>query len=247
MLATRTRPTAEDYQRAFDAESAVSYPMVDEVEAECGFAVDRAKLLAAAAVLACPVKANPPNWQHGRVLYALARSYLSAASLTSAVPMCFLDIGTAKGFSALCMEWALDDAGAPGRVHSVDVIHPDERAWRNTVLEVGAEVPPTLREVLAGWPEAEDIKFHGMTGIQWFMGRSPNRVNFAFVDGKHAGTVVRQEAQLLASRQEPGDVAVFDDVHIPDVRKAAMDATRYYHQRIVQVLPNRAYLICKKN
>ena len=54
---------------------------------------------AAARVLACPLKANPPNWQHGRVLYAGYRAYL--AGLQRRVLL--LDIGTAKGFSAAAM------------------------------------------------------------------------------------------------------------------------------------------------
>ena len=51
-----------------------SYPVVDEFEQRMGFAVDRERLEDAAGVLACLLKKNPPKWQHGRVLYALARN-----------------------------------------------------------------------------------------------------------------------------------------------------------------------------
>src|SRR3989304_7206134 len=84
--------------------------LIPPVEAyEAAFALERTRLEAAARVLACPIKAGPPNWQHGRVLYALTRRY----RLTAEGPLYCLDIGTAKGFSALCLLWAV--GGMRGR------------------------------------------------------------------------------------------------------------------------------------
>jgi predicted O-methyltransferase YrrM len=235
-----------DYDQAFRNEAGVRYPTVDDVEDQLGYAIDPDQLLGAARVLACPVKVNPPNWQHGRVLYAYARSYL-ARNAHSAVPMCFLDIGTAKGFSALCMHWALVDSGVHGRVHTVDVVHPNERAWRNTVVEIGCEHPLNLTEILDEWPETGNIRFYGMTGMQWLSSNPGLQVNFAFVDGKHTADVVRQEARMLTARQSVGDVIIFDDVHIPEVRKAAEMVTQQaYTQTVIPVLARRAYLVCTR-
>lgn len=228
--------TAADYQAAFEAERVKTYPAVDAFEAECGYAIDRAKLEAAARVLACPVKRNPPNWQHGRVLYAAARQYFAAANWH----MVALDIGTAKGFSALCLQWAMDDAGRYGQVTSVDVIPPASTDPRNTVAELDS--PKTLRQILAPWPETERIDFFESTGIAW-LEASRERVHVAFVDGKHAGHVVRREGVLLASRQASGDLAIFDDVHIPDVSFAVTSLHHEYKLRYLDILPNRHYAI----
>src|SRR5678815_747827 len=138
-----------------------------------GYALDEAQLLKAARVLACPVKAHPPNWQHGRVLYSVARRYLDGRS----GKVLLLDIGTAKGFSALCLQWALMAAHVPGSVVSVDVIDPMSRERRNTVGEVGA--PQTLRELLAPWPEADAIHFEHCTGID-YLSRYSGRIELAF-------------------------------------------------------------------
>lgn len=237
--------TRENYDAAFEHECTQDYPAVTALEKELGYAIDADRLLSAARVLACPVKVNPPNWQHGRVLYAAACDYFSRSRGVAA--FCALDIGTAKGFSALMVRYAALDMGVPCRVHSCDVVRPDEPQWRNTVLECGRDVPLTLPETLAAFPAASDIVFYGMSGAHWLMSASPGHVHFAFVDGKHSGHVVRQEAQMLASQQEQGDVIVFDDVHIPDVRSAAWSTLgNAYERRVIQVLPKRAYMLCRR-
>lgn len=235
-------PTAADYQAIFDAERVKDYPVVNAFEARMGFALDRDRLESAARVLACPLKKSPPNWQHGRVLYAFARKFLSGKPGGC---WTFLDIGSAKGFSALCMQWALmDHAGGAltSGVTSVDVIDPDERVRRNTVAEVDGL--RTLRETLAPWPESQEITFKKSTGIDWING-SQYSVDFAFVDGKHTGAVVAEEGRLLADMKEDGEpqFVVFDDVHLDDVNKAVISLSDLYELETLRILPNRAYAI----
>jgi hypothetical protein len=57
---------------------------------------------------------------------------------------------------------------------------------------------------------------------------------------------VRQEGLLLADRQQPGDVVVFDDVHIPDVSAAVDLLSKVYDIERLQVLPKRAYAIARR-
>src|SRR3989304_4481394 len=95
-------PPVEAYEAAFALERTRRDPLVDDFGARPGGRRQRAPPPAAArgaaaGVLACPIKARPPNWQHGRVLYALTRRY----RLTAEGPLYCLDIGTAKGFSAV--------------------------------------------------------------------------------------------------------------------------------------------------
>jgi predicted O-methyltransferase YrrM len=229
----------EQYEAAFERERRNDYPWVDDLEARYGFALSRERLERAARVLACPVKVNPPNWQHGRVLYAVARRLLTRVD----GPALFLDIGTAKGFSALCLQWALDDAEADGRVVSVDVLDPSLRERRNTVVEVDSL--RTLGEILKPWPEAAMIEFQCSTGVRWLETHG-DRVHLAFVDGKHSFDAVAQEAMLLNKRQKPGDVIVFDDAHIPAVSNGIATLTGYYFE-VLSVLPNRAYSIAVRH
>lgn len=235
--------SAETYQRIFDLERQQSYPMVDAFEARMGHAMDREQLEAYARVLSCPYKAVPPNWQHGRVIFAATREYTTRmADQIGLEPFNLLDIGTAKGYSAMCLSAGVADECAYV-VTSVDVLPPNERVRRNTVAEVDGL--KTLAETQAEFPEAQRINFLNCTGIE-YLSKHPERIHVAFVDGKHSGVVVRQEGLLLADRQERGDVAIFDDVHIPDVGAAVDSLKRDYDIERLQILPKRAYAIARR-
>ena len=229
--------SVEQYAAAFHQERIQTYPVIDAIEARFGYALDREKLEAAARVLACPVKKSPPNWQHGRVLYALSRQYL--ATIGRNTPVVALDIGTAKGFSALCLHWAIWDGDRIGRVHSVDVRDPDGYEPRNTVVEV--DEPKNLYEILEPWPESSQISFYKSTGQKWLQEHDV-RVRLAFVDGKHSYEAVSWEGALLAERQQAGDLVMFDDVQIDGVARAIREL-RAYEIEYVDVLPNRRYAI----
>lgn len=242
MPLTVVKPSEQQYVAVFERESAVKYQIVDNLEKQYGHAIDAEKLLHAARVLACPVKMNPPNWQHGRIIYSVARKYLSTKSTQTPVTM--LDIGTAKGFSALCLRWALTDSGRKGSVTSVDVIDPNSRELRNTVADVSG--PKTLHEILEPWPEANSIRFVCTTGIQW-LHKAEGRIHFAFVDGKHNFVSVSLEANLLAQHQERGDMVIFDDLQIPGVMEAVRKSKGYDIRIIHLVNVERQYAICTRN
>ena len=234
--------TALDYQRIFDLERTHQYPIIDAFEQRMGYAIDRAKLEEAARVLACPVKRNPPNWQHGRVLYSAVRCYFSVLgwSLEDAPSANILEIGTAKSFGALCLLWAMQDAGVYGRVTTVDVIDPNGREKRNTIAEVDGY--KTLAETLAPWPEAQAIHFVQSTGIDWLKAH-PERLHVVFVDGKHTAEVVAQEAALILARQVTGDLCLFDDVHLPEIRAVVRGLHHSYRLEYLDILPNRGYAV----
>jgi predicted O-methyltransferase YrrM len=229
--------TVADYAAIFERERLVQYPVVDAFERRMGYAIDRAKLEKAARVLACPLKKSPPNWQHGRVIYSAIRNYVGASWNHN-----LLDVGTAKGFSALCMAWAMADSQYPAVIVSVDVLDPHERVRRNTVAE--AEGPKTLSQILAQWPESQSINFIKSTGQKWLQ-EHPARVHVAFIDGKHSYEAVSWEAALLAERQQTGDLAIFDDAQIDGVAKALKEL-RSYELEYLEVLPTRRYAIGRR-
>jgi hypothetical protein len=233
LVAHRTR---EAYDAIFEAARQIAYPEVDAFEQRMGYAIERDRLESAARVLACPLKANPPHWQHGRVVYAAARRFLNGKPSGC---WTFLDIGTAKGFSALCLQWALmdhADGALTWGVKSVDVIDPAARVERNTVAEL--EGLRTLGETLAPWPEAEAIAFSRSTGIDWLTAHAVE-IDVAFIDGKHEAHVVRQEGKLLSKRQEPGDLAMFDDCQIPGVSQAVASLSEFYKLEYITAGPRQ--------
>jgi len=229
----------EAYDTAYTREVERTYSAVNAFEAQTGYALEPERYLSAARVLACPLKVNPPNWQHGRVLYALTRHYLKDCT----GPVELLDIGTAKGYSALCLLWALQDAKCHGRVTSVDVIDPHGTERRNTVAE--CDGPKTLAEILAPWPEAQKIDFLKSTGQKWLT-ENVRRIHVAFVDGKHSYDAVSWEAALLSERQQSGDLVVFDDVQIPEVHMAVLGLQSYTVKYLDVIPKKRVYAIARR-
>lgn len=204
-----------------------------------GFAVDRERLEAAARVLACPVKRNQPNWQHGRVIYAAARRYLSRRGMETSL---FLDVGTAKGFSAVVMAWAIADSGASGYVESFDVVEPTARQRRNSVADLD-EPLKTVWELTRPFVLLSPY-FGRCVGPAANESRG-DRIHFAFVDGKHTYDAVRRDHDEICVRQHPGDVIIFDDIQIEGVEAAVRDL-HFYDIEYLAAKPDRRYAIATK-
>lgn len=228
--------TRAGYDAAFQAERMNDYPVMDALEARLGYAVDRTRLEAAARVLACPLKKNPPNWQHGRLIYALGRAYLAA----NPGRQTWVDIGTAKGFSACVMSWALADGEAEGGILSWDIIDPMSRDPRNSV-EDGKTVHEFVKPF---WGYGVVVGFgHSPNGSRLTLG---DRVNFAFVDGSHTYDGVKADIELLVHRQLPGDIIVFDDMQVAGVAKAVFQVLAGYDVEMVNLMPTRRYAIARR-
>jgi cephalosporin hydroxylase len=231
---------ADRYDAEFFAESNVDYPQVSEFEQSVGFHIERHRLEQAARRLACPLKKHPACWQHGRVVYAMVRRILAGWDEINQIPAdpLFLDIGTAKGFSALMMQTAIEDSGIPRpyfQVISLDVIDPLERCNRNSVAEING--PLTLEEMLAPWHKiAMNIDFQHAEAVRWLAWQK-RRVHFAFIDGKHSYDAVSGELSQLARLQRSGDALVCDDMQIEGVARALSEYRHAYTWQIIDAVP----------
>lgn len=244
----KTVATKEQYEAAWKTEVANAYAAIDAYERVCGYAVDLDWLNGIARILNCPVKVNPPNWQHGRVLYAALRKFLESnvGLATVKSPRAIIDIGTAKGFSASVMARALYDHGVTWMpVYTVDVIDPDARVIRNTVAEVDGL--KTLYEVLdPTLPAGVHVQCYGR-GSRDVLERLKHggyRIPFAFVDGKHSFDAVKFEGVAIAMRQQAGDMVIFDDCQLPEVRRA-VEILNMYEVSYLQNGP-RTYAIARR-
>lgn len=239
--------TASQYLEAFSNERENVYPAIDSIEEQLGYAMDKTVLNNIARVLACPVKVNPPNWQHGRLLYAHARSYLANTQRVEA-PV-FVDIGTAKGFSAVVMALAMLDSGCTtGKVHSVDVIDPLHAVVRNSIAEV-ANGPLPLQKYLDLCVEkavCDYISFTGGGSQELAKALAGMHVGFAFIDGKHSKVAVASEIAWLSSMQTIGDVVIFDDAQVPEVFAGIKETPRNYEVAYVKLNELRSYAIARR-
>ena len=152
--------------------------------------------------------------EHGLLLYKLVRG-LGPARL----PV-ILDIGTARGFSAITMARALLDANLDGMVYSIDVVdHNSQRVWHSGKNDSGEALAGLSISRLEVWDRwfAEEARcvtpLHGQSHEileNWSIGS----IDIAFIDGEHTYNAVKRDLSLLEGLMTPTGVIVLDDYHI---------------------------------
>ncbi len=150
------------------------------------------------------------DWSHGILLYAALRSYLERTAPER--PVTIFETGTARGFSAICMAKALQDAGRAGTILTVDVLHAERPIFWNSIVDAEGR-PQTRLELLEPWSQlVEDhvVFLRGDVSVALEqIGLA--RIHFAFLDAEHTYDAVRRELAFVSAHQRRGDVIVCDD------------------------------------
>lgn len=143
------------------------------------------------------------NLRRGHLLYALVRHLR---------PRTVLEIGTGRGFGALSMAMAADDADLDTVIYTVDRLSPDTpQDWAMRDEAGDRMVRASITQVWASLPERWTSRVRFLTGrstdcLHRWMGRpDAPAVDFAFIDGGHDYWTVRHDvaASLAASRGRP--------------------------------------------
>lgn len=245
---TEPRASASEYLELFERARGAQYPEVDSVERKTGYAIDREWLDGLALHTQIVKKKSELAYPHGRLLYSLLRAYLDSRPHEFVT---ILETGTARGFSALCMAKALDDAGADGRIVTVDVLpHQKAQIWNCIDDHEGKK---SRAQLLSPWAKLKRrILFVQGDTLYQLPRLGVERVNFAFLDAQHTKAAVLAEYEVVASQQEAGDVIFFDDVTenvFPGVVKAVatVKAGGVYRVDELRLSEERAYAWATKN
>lgn len=232
----------DEYLKLFEEARAQEYEPVRQVEQELGFAVDRIWLDALALHTQIVKKRSQLSYPHGRLLYSVLRRYIEDSGERF---ITILETGTARGFSALCMAKALDDAGVDGRIITIDVLpHLKPQIWNCIDDHDGRK---SRAELLAPWADlARRIVFLQGDTLSVAPKVGLDRIHFAFLDAQHTQKAVLNEYSVVAPRQKPGDLIFFDDVTpamFPGVvaAVASIEASAAYALRRLTISDQRAY------
>ena len=176
--------------------------------------------------------------EHGRLLYKLVLE----GSQGDELPV-VLDVGTARGFSAIMMARAMLDGKLEGRVYSVDVVdHHEPRNWHVSKQEANeplAGVEMSRSEIWGRWFPGESALVTTIKGKSsevlgnWQHGL----IDCAFLDGSHTYEDVSGELEALDSLMAEGGVIVVDDFHlgvpVVRVRSRALNAVPWVIGRLL--------------
>ena len=153
--------------------------------------------------------------EHGLLLYKLIMEGARGDG-----PLVVLDVGTARGFSALTMARAMLDGELEGRVYSVDVIGHDEPLnWHGTKQDADeplAGVEISRSGIWERWFAEESGLVTTVCGksTEVLRGWRHGPIDYAFLDGSHEYGDVRGELEALDSLMAAGGVIVVDDFHL---------------------------------
>ena len=152
--------------------------------------------------------------EHGLLLYKLIRERSNLDR-----PLVALDVGTARGFSAMTMARAMIDAGVSGDVYTIDTVdHHESLNWHAAKHDADdplAGVEMTRSEIWARW-------FQEDAGITPITGQSRNvlgdwshgPIELAFLDASHTYDDVKRDLTLLDPLIAEEGAIVVDDYHL---------------------------------
>ena len=185
--------------------------------------------------------------EHGLLLYQLVREREDWSR-----PVVTLDVGTARGFSAVTMARAMLDADLNGHVYTVDVIDHDEpQDWHGTKHDPNEPLaggPVARRAIWRAWAPEEATRITPITGKStrilpdWPHGP----IDVAFLDGSHTYDDVKAELEALDKLMADDGIIVLDDVHfgviIGQVRSRAVSVLAWMAMNILAKLLPKARL-----
>lgn len=152
--------------------------------------------------------------EHGVILYGLVLQ-LSA----SGHPLVVLDVGTARGFSAMAAARAMLDANREGRVYSVDIIdHHESRSWHVDKQEADeplSGIEMSRSEIWERWfpDESDRVVPINDRSSEVLRDWQHGPIDLAFLDGSHTYDSVKRELSSLDSTMRLGGAIVLDDYH----------------------------------
>jgi len=241
--------SAKQYLLIWDKAKEVKYPVIDKIEKDYGFSIDKKWFHNLALQTQVVIKKSDICYQHGRLLYTILSHCIKHNPNKN---INILETGTALGFSSLCMAKALNDAGQCGKIITFDVLPHNIRMFWNCIAD--EKGPQTRAELLHDYDSLVEkyIIFHqGDTKIELKKVNIP-RVHFAFLDCSHTYEYVLNEFDSIKDKQKKGDIIFFDD-YTPNLFQGVVKAVDHicaefnYLKRVITLNDKRGYVIANKN
>ncbi len=162
----------------------------------------------------CDILRGGDGGEHGLLLYKLVRQHQVENR-----PLVVLDVGTARGFSAVTMARALCET-VSGCIYTIDVVdHHQARNWHVEKQPPGdplAGMTLSRAEIWHRWYSHEADLVSPLKGRSWDLLAvwTHGPIDVAFLDGDHNHAAVSKELALLSPLMAPDGVIVLDDYHL---------------------------------
>ena len=154
-----------------------------------------------------------PNYERGILLYSLIAKYK---------PKNVLEIGTAEGYSTLCVAWAMTDYNINGKIFTIDPKPFDVPVERNVTWEDNPKhdtVMLSRRELWNKFADNEWIKkievLTGLSGEVLQKNTKLPKMDMGFIDGSHVYEAVVHDFYAFLEVASESFHLLFDD-YVPN-------------------------------
>ena len=146
------------------------------------------------------------NYERGILLYSLIAKYK---------PQNVLEIGTAKGYSTLCMAWAMHDYNIPGTIYTID-------PTLDTKFEIKIDDEINVLTTTQLWKKI--VPYEWLSKIKPYAGYSGEimdkhqfpKIDFAYIDGHHVFEAVEHDFYSFLNTSSNDFRILFDDYALSD-------------------------------
>jgi predicted O-methyltransferase YrrM len=152
------------------------------------------------------------NFERGMLLYALIAKFQ---------PKTILEIGTAEGYSTLCMAWAMSDFNINGKIFTIDPKSHHKIIERRIKINENDEpvkMSLSTADLWKKFAQPEWIeKIEVLTGYSGDILRTKNfpKIDFCYIDGSHVYEAVKQDFFYILKLVSEKFNILFDD-YVPN-------------------------------
>jgi len=177
------------------------------------------------------------NFERGMLLYAL---------ITKIKPKTVLEIGTAEGYSTLCMAWAMTENKIEGKIFTVDPKSHQQAIERRIKINENDEPISMILSTEELWNKFASQewidKIEVITGYSWEVLKSKQfpEIEFCYIDGSHVYEAVKHDFYAFLQTASENFSLLFDDYTTNENK----DVTKVIREEIV---PNFDVTLIKTN
>ena len=240
--------TRDEYLSIWENAKNESYPMIDEYELNMSHKIDSNWFHKLALHTQVVIKSSKICYQHGRILFSTLCNYLENNNVKK---INILDVGTARGFSAIVMASALDKMNVNGEIITIDPLPHHHKMYWNCIDDL--ESKKSRSEILSPYNQLINMYINFLEGEFQYAIKylSFERIHFAFIDAIHKYENVIHEFKYINQFQKLGDIIIFDDYNnklFPGVVKAVDEICQNYNytKKVINANNQRGYVVATK-
>tara|TARA_B100000886_G_scaffold127628_2_gene86050 strand:+ start:2305 stop:3192 length:888 start_codon:yes stop_codon:yes gene_type:complete len=164
------------------------------------------------------IKKTKNSYIHGYILYSYVSEYINLLlelEGSHADQINILDIGTARGFSSLCMAKSLDDNKFNGKIFTFDILPNRISFFWNSHVDLSQGKTSRL-ELLKPWEDIVNkyLIFFSTATFNSLRVVDIPKIHFAFIDGSHFFKDVIFEIKYIFKRLNENSILILDDYDI---------------------------------